>query len=287
MIKGARVTNMFVIESAGLTDIGKRRKRNEDSLLVNDELGLYIVADGMGGHRAGDVASKLVVDTLRDYLNHLTDGNDDDVSEDIDTSLSREANRLLHGIQLTNRAVFDLASSTENYRGMGSTVSLLLFSEQTLIAANIGDSPIYLIHQGKIEQLSVPHTVKAEHAAIDPEGAEQLSDEFEHILTRAVGSDESVSASVCEIQYFKDDALVLCSDGLSDIIKPDEILETIGRLPSSEEVCRSLVNLANERGGHDNITVIVLKIRANQGKMRGFISRVTGVLSNITSRKKS
>ena len=281
---------MFVIESAGLTDIGKRRKRNEDSMLVDDDLRLYVVADGMGGHRAGNVASKLVVDTLRDYMNQVVSGDDahltdEKISDDIDISLSQEANRILNGIKLTNRVVFDLSNSKEDYRGMGSTVSLLLFGDQTLIAANIGDSPIYLIHQGKIEQISVLHTVKAEHAAIDPEGAEKLSSEFEHILTRAVGSDESVNASVCEIQYFKDDVLVICSDGLSDIIRPQEILETVRQMPSCEDTCQSLVNLANERGGHDNITVIVLKIKANQGKMKGFLSKVTEGLSSIASKK--
>jgi len=277
---------MFVIESAGFTDIGKKRKRNEDSLLVDDDLGLYVVADGMGGHRAGDVASKLVVDTLRDYMIHLGTKDDNEDTEDIDTSVSREANQLLYGLKLTNRVVFDLAGSKEIYSGMGSTVSLLLFNEQTLIAANIGDSPIYLIHKENIETLSVPHTVKAEHAAIDPEGAQKLGSEFEHILTRAVGSDESVSASLCEIQYFKDDVLVMCSDGLSDTTRPHEILETVREQTSCKDICQSLVNLANERGGHDNITVIVLKIKANQGKMKGFFSRVSGGFSNIGYRKK-
>jgi protein phosphatase len=252
---------MLLIESAGLTDIGRKRQRNEDALLVDDNLKLYVVADGMGGHRAGNVASKLVVDTLSDFMRHPTGDDSEPPSNETDTTLSSEANRLLSGIQLSNRAVHDLAKSNDEYQGMGSTVSLLYFNQQTLIAANVGDSPIYLIHKDHIEQISVPHTVKAEHAAIDPEGAERLGHQFKHILTRAIGSNATVDASVCEIQYFNDDVLVLCSDGLSDRVTPQEILETVKHAESCAAVCRSLVDLANDRGGHDNITVIVLKVR--------------------------
>ena len=278
---------MFVIESAGLTDIGKKRKRNEDAFLVDDRLGLYIVADGMGGHRAGDVASKLVIDSLLDYMRQPSGDDGDHGSDETDPSLSGQANRIIQGINLSNRIVYDLANSEDDYRGMGSTVSLLLFKGQTLIAANVGDSPIYLIHKDNIEQLSVPHTVKAEHAAIDPEGAERLGAQFAHILTRAIGSHETVRASISEMQYFKDDVLVVCSDGLSDRVAPQEILEVIQEFDASQTVCRALVDLANERGGNDNITVIVLKVKENQNKLKGFLAKITDGLSSISIKKNS
>jgi protein phosphatase len=280
---------MHVIESAGLTDVGKKREGNEDAFLINEELGLYIVADGMGGHQAGEVASKLVVETIRDYMQRFENGTDVEELKDFDTALSKEANRILAGIQLSNRVVHEIANSDKDYRGMGSTVSVLYFNQQTLIAANVGDSPIYLIHNDKIELLSVPHTVLAEHRAIDPEGAKNLGNEYKHMLTRAMGTEQTVRANVCEIPVFKDDVLVISSDGLSDLVTPEEVLEMVSGV-SAQKSCRSLVDLANSRGGTDNITVIVVKVKkagSGESKMKGLISRVTESLSAIGSGRKS
>lgn len=288
-INASTASNMFCIESAGVTDIGRKRQGNEDSLLVADDLGLYVVADGMGGHRAGEVASRLVVESFRDYIKQFKEGKNADEPADADASLSREANRILAGIQLSNRVVHEIANSKEDYLGMGSTVSILFFNEQTLIAANVGDSPIYLVHRNKIELLSVPHTVLAEHEAIDPEGADQLGNEFRHMLTRAMGTEKTVKANVCEIPYFMDDVLVISSDGLSDLVTPEEILEVVSR-DRPEITCRSLVDLANARGGLDNITVIVLKInkaRSNDGKIKSLITWVVKGFNSLTSKQKS
>jgi len=267
---------MVIIQSAGLSDIGKKRKRNEDSLLIDDNLKLYVVADGMGGHRAGEVASNLVVETIHDYMkkNHVSiDFQNRNKSDD---SLSDEANQILSGIQVTNRAVYDLSNKKMNYRGMGSTISLLHFNNNTLVVANVGDSPIYLIHKRKIELLSVPHTVLAEHAAIDPIGAQQLGAKFRHMLTRAVGTEDNVKADVCEIQYYRHDIMVIGSDGLTDLVQPDEILDIVNS-NKTENACRKLVILANERGGNDNITVIVIKVLNdnNYYGIRGFFTRIS------------
>jgi serine/threonine protein phosphatase PrpC len=279
---------MFIIESAGLTDVGKRRKGNEDALLVDDALGLYVVADGMGGHQAGEVASRLVVESIRDYMKRFSEGISVEELQDTDTSLSRDANRILAGINLSNRVVHEIAGSKAAYTGMGSTVSVVYFTDQTLVAANVGDSPIYLVQNDRIELLSEPHTVVAEHAAIDPEGAKQLSGEFKHMLTRAMGTEATVKANVCELPYFKDDVLVMSSDGLSDLVRPEEIMAIAGdRRPDA--ACRALVDLANERGGIDNITVIVLKVKrtgSGNGKMRNLLSRMTDGFSNIKGKKK-
>jgi protein phosphatase len=278
---------MFVIESTGISDIGKKRKTNEDALLVDDQLGLYVVADGMGGHRAGEVASKLVVETLRDFIKQDPDQEDEIALDEADETLSEEANRILSGIKISNKVVYEISKSKEKYRGMGSTVSVLYLNEQTMIAANVGDSPIYLVHKGKIELLSVPHTVMAEHAAMNPESAQQLGEEYRHMLTRAMGADETVNADICEIPYFQEDVLIISSDGLSDCVSPDEILKMVVS-NSTEKACQSLVDKANERGGYDNVTVIVLKIKNAKKEphpMKGFISRRVKGLVKITSKK--
>jgi protein phosphatase len=278
---------MFAVESAGLTDIGRKRETNEDTLLVDDELGLYVVADGMGGHRAGEVASNLVIETMKDYMQGFKEGEIVEELLNADETLSQEANRIHYGIQLSNRVVHEISKSNEAYRGMGSTVSVLYFNERTLVAANVGDSPIYLMQKGKIELLSVPHTVLAEHEIIDPEGAKQLGDEYKHMLTRAMGADETVKVDVCEIPYFKDDILIMSSDGLSDCVSPEEILHVAAN-NNTEKTCQALVDLANERGGNDNVTVIVLRVKKakeNHSPMKRLISRGVGGLFNFTSKK--
>jgi len=251
---------MIVIESAGITDRGKKRQGNEDSLFIEDSLGLYVVADGMGGHQAGEVASRLVVDTIGDYIKNRRESADNENPINGDETLSPEANRLMSGIHLSNKAVHEAARGNSSYRGMGSTVSAVYFTDGTFIAANVGDSPIYLVRDGRINLLSVPHTVLAEQTALDPENAARLGKEFRHVLTRAMGTEESVIADIYEIQCFKDDILVISSDGLSDKASPQEIQQLVDG-NGSDAACRRLVDLANHRGGDDNITAIVLKVK--------------------------
>jgi len=267
---------MYHIESAGITDVGMRRKNNEDALFLDDQKQFYVVADGMGGHQAGEVASNLVVKTLWDYIKRF---NGDDAVEELDDhdeSLSTQANRLLAGIHLANKSVYQASQSNEMYRGMGSTVSTVYFTNNTLIAANVGDSPIYLIHDGSIELLSVPHTVLAEQRALDPENSKQLGNEFKHMLTRAMGVNETVQVDLSEIQCFKGDMLVIGSDGLTEKIDKEEIHQVVAK-ENPEKACQTLVDLSNTRGGSDNVTVIVLKImdaKFSRGGFFKFLSKI-------------
>jgi serine/threonine protein phosphatase PrpC len=276
---------MVKIESAGISDIGKRRKQNEDSLFLDDRMGLYVVADGMGGHNAGEVASKLVVETIRDYIKQGQSNGPVGERVGIDPNLSKEAGLLLAGIQLSNRIVHQTALSNEAYRGMGSTVSAVYFTEKTFIVANVGDSLIYLIRDGEIEQLAVPHTLVAEQTERDPDNAELLWSDFKHVLTRAMGVDEKVKADISEKPFFKNDILVICSDGLTDKADDEEILELVYNR-RSEKACKSLVDLANARGGDDNITAIVLKVKSmgnETGGLTAWIKRIIKSFSKMTS----
>jgi protein phosphatase len=267
---------MYHIESAGLTDVGMRRKNNEDSLFLDEKKQFYVVADGMGGHQAGEVASSMVVETLWEYIKRFNGNQEVEELEDHDDSLSKEANRLLSGIQLANKSVYQASQSNETYRGMGSTVSAVYFTDSTLIAANVGDSPIYLIHDGRIEMLSVMHTVLAEQRAMDPDNTKQLGNEFKHMLTRAMGVSESVRADISELQCFKGDMLVMGSDGLTEKITKEEIHEIVAK-EKPEKACRTLVDMSNSRGGSDNVTVIVLKIMGSKSSTEGFFSFFTNL----------
>ena len=278
---------MIVIESAGITDRGKKRKANEDALFLEDSMGLYVVADGMGGHLAGEVASKMVVDTMGDYVKSCQEKAEGDPINCNET-LSKEANQLLSSIHLSNKVVHEAACDNHSYRGMGSTVSAVYFTEGTFIAANVGDSPIYLIRDGNIKLLSVPHTVVAEQTALDPANAEKLGMEFRHVLTRAMGTEEYVKADIYELQCFRDDILVISSDGLSDKASPEEIQQLVDG-NGSDAACRRLVDLANDRGGDDNITAIVLKVKMVNNtpmKLKRIVAMAKRIFDKITNKTK-
>lgn len=271
---------MFAVESAGMTDVGRKRKNNEDALYIDDDQSLYVVADGMGGHNAGEVASMIVVDTLREFMREEAGAKNPEDLPPPDASLSPEANRLLDGIRLANREVHQTASSKDVYKGMGSTISAVMFSDDSMITANVGDSPIYLIHNGSIELLSVTHNVLSEQAAMDPEAALKIGGSFGHMLTRAMGLSETVEADVSEIPVFKGDKVVISSDGLSDLVSPEEILEVISKR-DVQGGCRELVQLANDRGGHDNVTVITLHVTSVSHQKHGLSGWVGCILSPL------
>ncbi|NVM20315.1 MAG: serine/threonine-protein phosphatase [Desulfobacterales bacterium] len=268
---------MVIVQSAGITDAGRKRKSNEDAMLLDDDGGLYVVADGVGGHRAGEVASRLVVDTIRGHMDSFK-GSDAEESADFDGTLSIEANRLLSSIQVANRVVHQASNSKESLRGMGSTVSAVYFAADTFVAANVGDSPIYLVRDGTIELLCELHTVMAEQAAVDPHGIDRLGRNYRHMLTRAIGVEETVKACISEIQLFKGDIIVIGSDGLSDKVPSEEILDVVNK-DRPDNACRSLVDLANERGGDDNATVIVLKVKALKQETGGILGLISRIIS--------
>jgi protein phosphatase len=153
----------------------------------------------------------------------------------------------------------------------------------------VGDSLIYLIRDGEIELLSVPHTLIAEQTELDPENAELLWSDFKHVLTRAMGVEESVKADINEVPFFKNDILVISSDGLTDKATPEEILELVYNR-RSDKACRGLVDLANARGGDDNITAIVLKVKSLGSETRGLVGWIKGIAKpffNTNSKRKN
>jgi protein phosphatase len=225
----------------------------------------------MGGHRAGEVASELVIETVRDFMTRSADAARLKPSDSGNGGLSPIASRLLAGIERANRKVYEKAQSKDAYKGMGATLSAAVLTDKTLIAANVGDSPIYLIHDGSIELLSVTHNVVSEQAALNPAAAQRLGEDVKYLLTRAMGIEETVSPDICELPYFRGDAVVISSDGLSDLVSPAEIMGVVGALPA-DRACRKLVDMANQRAGHDNITVIILKVK--EVKKRGPLGRI-------------
>lgn len=275
---------MIMVQAAGCTDIGKVRKANEDCFLLNEPIGLYVVADGMGGHRGGAIASRIAVDTIDAFMAKATESGE--AARDVDTVSipSAATDRLRQSIRLANQKIYQRSVEDATCRGMGTTVSALYLAGNAMITANVGDSPIYLLRNGEIENLYTPHTLLHERKKIPKSMEGRFSDgKLAHILTRAVGIRSDVGVDFVETQCFKDDIIVLCSDGLSGKISREEIRDLVYQ-HDSPDACRKLTDLANQRGGEDNITVIVVRIQSSKGdSKKGLIKRIFSLPAWIAS----
>jgi protein phosphatase len=256
--------------SAGLTDIGRKRDNNEDIFYNDDHVGIYIVADGMGGHRAGEVASSTVVSSIKDYMEAFHTSSA--ALEGRGSRVSPAASAVCHGIELANRVVYQLSQDQGSYKGMGSTAAVAYIYDNTLVTANVGDSRIYLIRENDIEQVTQDHTLLAEQMRKNPDwDPSTASIPMKHILLRAVGIHENVEADVYEIQPLPGDLILICSDGLTDMLSDEEIHRIVREGGPLDEICSRLVDSANEKGGQDNITVVIAQIQ-KQG--RGLLKKL-------------
>ena len=275
---------MIMVQAAGSSDIGKVRQKNEDNYLLNKPAGLYVVADGMGGHRGGEVASQIAVETIETVITKLSGQRADNADGQTSGAGKDFAGHLRQSIFLANQKIYTQSMTDAKCRGMGTTVSALYLAEGSIITANVGDSPIYLLRNGDIENLYTPHTLLHEYDKIPKSLEGRLSDnKLGHILTRAVGIRSEVDVDIVETPCFAGDTIVLCSDGLSGKLAREEILETV-RHNDVQVACQKMSQLALERGGEDNITVIVVRVTAADGSTRkGFFRRVASIPAWIMS----
>jgi protein phosphatase len=245
------------------TDVGRRRRENEDSFCVVPDLGLYVVADGMGGHAAGEVASRLAVKTIRECMGKYMRGEATLPPGEALGSGSREAAYLLSSIQRANRAIFEMASQRPEYGGMGTTIVAALAHERIVNLAYVGDSRIYRIRDGQIVQVSRDHSVVQQHVDQGILSAEEAQRaHYRHMITRALGLKDAVEVDLTDLPAMPGDLLLLCSDGLSDLLKDSEILAAVAAHTTDlEQGCRALVERANTKGGDDNITVLLIRVQ--------------------------
>ena len=241
----------------GRTDKGIVRSNNEDNLYLDDTMGLLVVADGMGGHASGEVASKMAIDVIRDYFK---------VSEDDRVALvgkyreeySEMTNYIDSAVSLANRAIYEAAKSNSAWQGMGTTVAAALLNGNRLSIAHVGDSRVYLVRAGNIEQLTDDHSVVYEQVKRELLTKEEAQkSEMKNLLTRALGATSDVDVDVDELTLAGDDILILCTDGLNSMVSDDDILSIVVSTNDPAAACESLVNMANKNGGKDNVTVII------------------------------
>ncbi len=234
------------------SDIGKVRERNEDSFCIDKSLGILAVADGVGGHASGEIASKMALDVMRDFIRDKTHGS---------SHPSHPASEIIReAIEAANQEVLRSASENPKLKGMATTLTAAYIKNNRLIIGHVGDSRIYLIRGGQLEQLSEDHTVATEKGlrSISPKEAEMMR----HVLTRAIGIQSKVEVDTYEMNITKGDTLLLCTDGLYSMVSERDIDSIVRSYRDPEKACSALVQEANRRGGHDNITVILAHVRS-------------------------
>ena len=272
----------MIATGLGKTDEGKQRDHNEDSFLVDNDLALYIVSDGVGGHAAGEVASATAVQSVGRYFREKY--------ATIDRVRSRKAElgdlRALaeKAVQAACRDIFNLAQSTPGRAGMGATLTLVLVVGDSAVMAHVGDSRLYLFRHGAVHQVSSDHTMVAELlrvGAIAPEEAK--SNPYAHVLTRSVGTREAVPVDTLVFDVLPGDRLMMCSDGLGDYVDDTEWLAMVLGNEDFDGIPEDLIKFANDSGGHDNITTVLIRIEADAPETEEAVARADELKSTMSA----
>jgi protein phosphatase len=245
----------------GVTHPGRIRKINEDGFYYDVQLGLFLVADGMGGHNAGEIASRLALESVLAFIQRTREDEEFTWPFGVETGLSYDANRMRTALRLANRRVFQMSESSVQYSGMGTTVVAVLISGTTLTFATIGDSRIYLIQDHAIRQLSQDDSwlaaLRAQEPDIDPAQLEHHP--LRHVITKAVGTLADTELTIHDRQLVPGDLLLLCTDGLHDLVTDEEMLAITDTDAPLEVRGANLIERALEGGGRDNITALLVR----------------------------
>jgi serine/threonine protein phosphatase PrpC len=247
-------------EAYGLTDVGRKRQHNEDAFAVDPELGLFVVADGMGGHAAGEVASQRAVEVVRQQLSTGRQALEDLTQASTSEARAAAAALVETAIQRACAEVYRLATADATKRGMGTTFVCLVLAGTKAIVGHVGDSRVYLLRGGQAHRLTEDHTLIAAQVKAGTLTREQAqASQLRNVITRAVGIQESVQVDTLMVDLLPRDLFLLCSDGLHGYLPDEELPKVIEGIPLAELPAK-LIALANERGGKDNVTAVVVGI---------------------------
>jgi protein phosphatase len=262
----------------GMSDAGRVREHNEDTIGTDADIGLVVLADGMGGYKAGEVASGIAVRTVMSLLKDAVEREDLTV-RDAATGLSRPGILLRDAIQRANKIIYQTARTQANCEGMGTTVVAGLFFDDRLTIAHAGDSRLYRMRGQDFTQVTQDHSLLQELVArgfYTPEEAQRAASK--NYVTRALGVEPTVEVDVTEVPVLKDDLFLLCSDGLSDMVEDDDIQLTISTFGANlETLAKQLVLLGNDNGGRDNISIVLVRALDSFPVRRGVIDRILGL----------
>lgn len=262
------------IEFGARTDVGRQRTNNEDNYRVVPELNLFVVSDGMGGEAHGEVASALAVEGV---ANHCLAGAHDATLPFLgerEPELAEKTNRLGSALRHANRAIYDTAAQNPQHHGMGATIVAAWIEEGRMSLGHVGDSRAYLLRAGTLTQLTSDHSLVAEQVrqGILTEQEAEMSN-LRSVLTRALGPHEQVQVDLAEHALQEGDALLLCTDGVTRMVSDAEMTATMTKAATAQAAANRLVELANEHGGEDNSTVVVVRIMPGGGRWLGRLRR--------------
>ncbi len=248
------------IEVAGETNVVMNRQHNEDNFSILEDAGLYIVADGMGGHASGEVASKMAVDSLREFFAATAQDPERTWPYKMDRSKGYEENRLITGIKLANLRIYESAQRDPRQRGMGTTIVTMFAVEDGVYVAHVGDSRVYRVRDGKLEQMTEDHSLLNDYIKMKRLTPEEIAN-FPHknVIVRALGMKDTVKVDTRYEQPRAGDTYLLCSDGLSGPVTDPEMLEIVTATPDLKGAATKLIERANQNGGPDNITVVLAR----------------------------
>jgi serine/threonine protein phosphatase PrpC len=240
------------IEVAGLTHVGMKRNHNEDNYLLLPEENLCCVADGMGGHSSGEIASKIAVEELGEFFKMTSRDQDATWPFKMDKTRNYDENRLATGIKLAN--------SDSKYKGMGTTIVTVHFANSTAYVGHVGDSRVYFFREGTLKQVTEDHSLLNDYLKAKKLTPEEIEN-FPHknVIVRALGMKESVVVDVTRIEPKEGDIFLLCSDGLSGMVTDAQMQDVLSRTSELEKACSQLIDLANAAGGNDNVTCVLAR----------------------------
>lgn len=251
--------------AAGLSDVGLQRDHNEDSLVVVGNDGPFVVADGMGGHRAGDVASRLATEAIAEHFQ----SRGESVQFERDGRFSEEENRLLASIRTANRRILERSLRSKDLQGMGTTVVCALFVPEAnrMVIAHVGDSRAYRLRDGFLTQMTRDHSLFNDYLMAMPDLSEEQRSELpRNVITRALGMQDDIPVDLQSDEVMAGDIYVLCSDGLSGMVEDEDIILAVAGCTDLMQACRLLVRRANENGGEDNVTALLVRLERLDGE---------------------
>lgn len=250
----------MIFKQAASTDTGLRRSKNEDAYALAEDANLYVIADGMGGHAAGEVASSMAVDQVVKFIMESIQDESMTWPFGLDMKLSADANRIINAIRLANQSIYYTAAAQHNLHGMGTTLVLAFFRSNGVYIAHVGDSRAYRVRKGKIMQITRDHSLLEDRIyrkLLSP--AHSGDYPLKNVITRALGVMEEVQADIQHLQVEPGDRFLLCTDGLTDMLSGEEVGAIVQNTKSDlQAICQELVNQANAHGGKDNTTVILV-----------------------------
>ncbi len=253
--------NGMRVRFAGATDVGQKRTHNEDAIYLPDQERLVVVADGMGGHASGDVASKLAVDTISHFYRDTAESPEITWPFMVNRDGRHDENRLVTSVKLANLKINELAQSDSRLSGMGTTVVAAYFAEEEVLVAHVGDSRVYLVADGEMQQITQDHSLLNDYIKMKRIGPDEV-EKFPHknVIVRALGMRDQVLVDVIKRPPRIGEIFLLCSDGLCDMVDDAAILNVVRAEQNLDDCCVRLVQMANDNGGADNITVAMARL---------------------------